>query len=161
MEILDEIDTKILNILQQDARITNRELAAMLGMSTTPIFERIKKLEKKGFIKKYVALADGEMLGKDLLVFLFVSTKAHSHDKVKIMFREIECLPEVMECFHVSGDYDYLVKVVVGSMAEYERFLLDKITRIENVAHVKSIFSLSTVKYTTSFDLPLPGEAGF
>ncbi len=151
MDKLDEIDIQILNILQGDARITNKELASRLGLSTTPIFERIKKLEKRGYIKNYVALVDNKLVNKSLIIFLFVSTKEHTKQLVNTFSNYVKEVPEVMECYHVSGDYDYLMKVVVNDMQSYETFLFEKLTSIDNIAHVKSVFALSSIKHKTSF----------
>jgi len=153
METLDEVDIQILNILQQNARITNKDLAAKLGMSTTPIFERIKKLEKKGYIKDYVALLDNELVEKGLTVFLFLSIKEHNRKTVKEMYDALMEIPEILESYHVGGDFDYLLKVVVKDMKAYENFLLNKMTVIQNVKQMKSTFVLSRGKYTTTLQL--------
>jgi DNA-binding Lrp family transcriptional regulator len=148
---LDDTDTRILNILQENARITNKEIAEKLGLSITPVFERIKKLEKAGFIRKYVALVDHQKVDKGMIVFVFIQSKEHNHLKVKEVLEYMQELPEVMECYHVGGEHDYLLKVVVGNMQEYENFLLKKLTIYENIRHVKSTFVLSQIKHKTSY----------
>ncbi|MEN9444655.1 MAG: hypothetical protein RIS47_1545 [Bacteroidota bacterium] len=153
MKKLDKIDIALLNILQQNARITNKELAAQLGLSITPIFERIKKLEKSGFIKKYVALVDNEKVDKAMVAFMFVSAVKHNYDALQRAFKYMQELPEVMECYHISGDHDYLLKVVVKDMKEYENFLLKKLSTYDYIARIKSVFVLSTVKYNQAFEL--------
>ena len=153
IEELDEIDVQILNILQENARITNKDLAAQLGLSVTPTFERIKKLEKKGFITKYVALVDHQKLDKSMIIMTSVASKEHNKDKVDKIFDKIKKLPEVMECYHVSGEYDFMLKVVVKNMSEYEDFLLNKLATMENIAHVNSTFVLSTIKHKTAYQI--------
>ncbi len=153
MKKLDKIDIALLNILQQNARITNKELAAKLGLSITPIFERIKKLEKSGFIKKYVALVDNEKVDKSMVAYMFISSVKHNYDALHRAFQYMQELPEVMECYHISGDHDYMLKVVVKDIKEYENFLLKKLSTYDYIARIKSVFVLSTVKYNQAFEL--------
>ena len=150
---LDDTDRKILNILQENARITNKELASELGLSITPVFERIKKLEKGGYIQKYVALVDHQKVEKSMIVFVFLQSKEHNHKKVQEILDYMQQLPEVMECYHVGGEHDYLLKVMIKDMQEYESFLLQKLMVYENVNHVKSTFVLSQIKHKTSYSL--------
>jgi len=150
---LDTIDRKILNILQENARITNKELAIQLGLSITPVFERIKKLEKGGYIKKYVALVDHQKIDQGMIVFVFIQSKEQNHVKAKELLDYMQELPEVMECYHVGGEHDYLIKVVVKDMQQYENFLLRKLTLYENIRHVKSTFALSQIKHKTSYQI--------
>ena len=122
MSNLDDTDKKILELLQNNAKLTIREIAAQLNLSTTPIFDRIKRLEKNQIIVKHVALLDKTKIGKKLTCFVQISIKDHSLALVKEFTRKVNSLDEVMECYHISGDADYMIKVVVRDMDEYNDF---------------------------------------
>lgn len=141
---LDPTDLKILSFLQQDSRQTIKEISARLGLSTTPIFERIKKLEKNGFIKQYKAVLNPALLGKKLIVFINVSLQTHSKKSVEKFVEELKCFPEIQELHHVSGDADFLIKVLLEDMESYNDFVLNRLGLVENVANVRSQFALST-----------------
>ncbi|MEO9474828.1 MAG: Lrp/AsnC family transcriptional regulator [Cyclobacteriaceae bacterium] len=151
--ILDETDKKILNILQKDARITTKALADKLGLTTTPVFERIKRLEKNKVIDKYVALLDQRSIDRKLIVFISISIKNHTRSYLETFTKEMESIPEVMEVYHIAGNYDFLVKVMMKDMEAYQKFILTRLSVINNIDHVQSSFVLSKNKYTTAFGL--------
>lgn len=151
--ILDEIDKKILNILQKDGRITTKALADMLGLTTTPVFERVKRLEKNGVIDKYVALLNQRNIDRKLIVFISISIKNHTRSYLETFSQEMESIPEVMEVYHIAGNYDFLVKVIMKDMEAYQKFILTRLSVINNIDHVQSSFVLSKNKYSTAFGL--------
>ena len=151
MSNLDDTDKKILELLQNNAKLTIREIAAQLNLSTTPIFDRIKRLEKNQIIVKHVALLDKTKIGKKLTCFVQISIKDHSLALVKEFTRKVNSLDEVMECYHISGDADYMIKVVVRDMDEYNDFLLSKMSKVHNIYRHKTQFALSCTKYSTAF----------
>ncbi|MEP0368352.1 MAG: Lrp/AsnC family transcriptional regulator [Cyclobacteriaceae bacterium] len=151
--ILDETDKKILNILQKDARITTKALADKLGLTTTPVFERIKRLEKNKVIDKYVALLDQRSIDRKLIVFISISIKNHTRSYLETFTKEMESIPEVMEVYHIAGNYDFLVKVMMKDMEAYQKFILTRLSVINNIDHVQSSFVLSKNKYSTAFGL--------
>lgn len=150
---LDHLDIKILRYLQVDARMTIKEIASKLNISTTPVFDRMKKMERVGLIKSYVALIDRKMIGKNLIVFIHISIKDHGKDAIDDFIDSIIKFPEVLECHHVSGDSDFLIKLVVEDIEMYNRFILDKLAVIPNVGKVESRFSLSERKMTTEIPI--------
>ena len=148
---LDDIDRKILDILQENGRITNIELASRVGISPPPMLERVKKLEKRGIIRKYVALIDPDAVEKGTMALVSVSLDRHLIKSIGQFTRAIEKLPEVMECYHITGEEDYILKVTIKDIREYEDFILKKLTKIPAVDKIKTSFVLSTVKYETKF----------
>lgn len=147
--MLDGIDKQLINALQQNARLTHRELAERLGLSTTPVFERVKKLEKKGFIRAYVALVDAQKIGKSLLAMTQVKLDIHSKELIEAFTAKIHSFPEVLECFHTTGDADFILKIRVDDMNAYYSFLMDKLTQTEDVSHISTSFVLNEIKDTT------------
>ena len=150
---LDHLDIEILKYLQVDARMTIKEIASKLNISTTPVFDRMKKMERVGLIKSYVALVDRKMIGKNLIVFVHISIKDHGKDAIDDFVDSIIKFPEVLECHHVSGDSDFLIKLVVEDIEMYNRFILDKLAVIPNIGKVESRFSLSERKMTTQIPI--------
>ena len=150
---LDDIDKRILNILQDDARITNVQLAAKIGISPPAMLERVKRLEKNGIIRKYAALLDAEKIGKNTFALVSVSLSMHQVSSIEIFAKEIKKLDEVLECYHVTGNSDFLLKVAVKNVQEYERFILEKFTKIKGVNKINTSFILSTFKYKTKLNL--------
>lgn len=151
---LDDINKEILTILQDDASITNAELAQKIGLAPASTLERVKKLEKNGIITKTAALVDREKVGKEVMAFVEISMNKHNVDTIKLFAREIARIPEVLECHHVtSGDKDFLLKVVTGSIKQYEAFALEKLSVIPNVGKISTLFVLSTVKSETAIPL--------
>lgn len=149
----DEIDKKLLLFLQQDSKQTTKELSYKLGLSVTAVYERIKKLENTGVISKYVAILDRHKVDKDFIVLCHVKLTQHKKEYVLQFEREIMNLQEVTECFHVSGDYDYILKIGVKDMADYRNFMLSKLTTLQHIASTHSSFMISEVKNTTAIVL--------
>jgi len=150
---LDRIDTKILNILQKDSSRTTKSIAEELGLTTSPIFERIKKLEKEGYIKKYVAVLDNKKIGLKLTVFIGITLQGHTRSYLEKFVKEINDFPEVIECHRVSGNFDYLLKLVVEDIEAYEKFIVTKLTLLPYLGNVQSHITLSTSKQTQELDL--------
>ena len=153
MTQLDATDIKILNVLQEEGRITNKALSEKIGLSTTPIFERMKRLEKSGVIKKYVALLDEKKIDRKLLVFVSISLKNHTRSYLEKFIDEMNKFDEIQEVYHIAGDFDYMLKIVVSDMEAYQTFILANLSVNSNIAHVKSQFVLSKNKFSTAFKL--------
>ena len=151
--VLDETDRQILKILQKNAKLTTKELADAVNLSPTPVFERQKRLEKKGYIKKYVAVLDPEKLGLGLLVFCKVKLKQINHEIADNFVRQIQHIPEVTECYNTSGAYDYLLKVRARDMKQYQECVLNKLGEIESLASIESTFVMSEVKQIYGINL--------
>ena len=147
-EILDEIDLQILKTLQRNAKLTTKELAEAVHLTPTPVFERQKRLEKHGYIKKYVAVLDPEKLGQGLQVYCKVKLKQINHEIADAFVRKIQRIPEVTECYNTSGSYDYLLKVRAHDMKQYQEFVLNKLGEIESLASIESTFVMSEIKQT-------------
>ncbi len=144
--VLDEIDLQILKILQNNAKLTTKELADAVNLSPTPVFERQKRLERQGYIKKYIAVLDPGKLDRSLLVFCKVKLKQINHEIADAFTRRIQHIPEVTECYNTSGAYDYLLKVCVRDMKQYQEFILTKLGDIDSVGSIESTFVMSEVK---------------
>jgi len=153
MEQLDQTDLKLLKILQNNSNITTKELANKVNLSSTPVFERIKKLEKGGFIKKYVAILNAEALHKSLIVFCNITLKEHTKKIGNQFVKDIKSLKEVTECYNVSGDYDFLLKVVVQDMKAYQDFVLNHLGEIKNIGSAHSTFVMGEIKH--SYAIPI------
>lgn len=153
MKNIDEIDGKLLNILQDNSRVTIRELSEKLHLSTTPIHERIKKLEKSGIIKQYVTLLDPKVLGKKLTVFISVSLSSHVKEVIDEFEREIKLMPEVMECYYISGNWDFFIKIQCTDMDEYHNFVINRFSRIKNITQFYSSFVMSETKISYKHQL--------
>jgi len=151
--MFDNIDKQILNALQQNARMTNRELAEQLNLSTTPVYERIKKLEKKGIIRSFVALLDAKKVNRGLTAITKVRLDVHSTELIEAFTKKIKTFDEVMECYHTTGDADFILKVKVSDMDGYYRFIMEKLTLTADVAHIDTSFVLNEIKYTTAIQL--------
>ena len=146
METLDAIDLQILKILQKNAKLTTKELGDAVHLTPTPVFERQKRLERQGYIKKYVAILDPEKLNQGLLVFCKVKLKQINHEIADAFVRRIQRIPEVTECYNTSGNYDYLLKVRASNMKQYQEFVLNKLGEIESLASLESTFVMSEIK---------------
>lgn len=146
MDTLDQTDLQILRTLQKNAKLTTKELAAAASLTPTPVFDRQKRLERQGYIKKYVAVLDPEKLDRGLLVFCKVKLKQMNHEVAEEFARRINRIPEVTECYNISGNYDYLLKVRASGMKQYQEFILNKLGNIENLSSLESIFVMSEVK---------------
>ena len=150
---MDAIDKKLLNYLQKDAKQTTKELANKLDLSVTAVYERIKKLEKNKMISHYVAVINRELVGRNFIVLCHVKLTQHKKDFIKEFEKEVMNLDEVLECFHVSGDYDYILKICVANMAEYREFMLSKLTTLQHIGSTHSSFTISEVKNNTCIQL--------
>lgn len=150
---LDSTDKAILNLLQNDAKLTNKVLSSKLSLSVTAVYERVKKLEKFGIINRYVALLSKEKLGKSFVAFCHVKLVQHTQDNVKQFEKEVVEIDEVMECYHLSGDYDYLIKVHVENMEAYRDFMMTKLTNLNHIGSTHSMFMINQVKHTTALNI--------
>ena len=151
--VIDKIDITLLNLLQNNTKLNTKELAQKVGLSVTPTYERIKRLEKEGYIKQYVAILDRKLIDKNLMVISFVSLILHSNDMQIEFEKSVIEYPEVIECFHVTGNYDYQLKVIVSDMEEYQSFIKNKLSSINNIANVQSSFVMSSLKDTTAIPI--------
>ncbi len=145
-DTLDEIDLQILRILQKNAKLTTKELADIVHLTPTPVFERQKRLERQGYIKRYTAVIDPEKLNQGLLVFCKVKLQQINHETADAFTRRVMHIPEVTECYNTSGAYDYLLKVRARDMKQYQDFVLTKWGEIDNVGAIESTFVMSEVK---------------
>ncbi len=152
-ETLDETDLQILRTLQKNAKLTTKELADAVHLTPTPVFERQKRLERQGYITKYVAVLDPEKLNQGLLVFCKVKLQQINHEIADAFTRHIQRIPEVTACYNTSGAYDYLLMVRARDMKQYQEFILNKLGDIEHVGAIESTFVMSEVKQTHGINL--------
>jgi Lrp/AsnC family leucine-responsive transcriptional regulator len=150
---MDSIDKNLLQFLQKDTKKTTKELSLKLNLSVTAVYERIKKLEREGIIDKYVALLNRNKIDKGFVVFCHIKLIQHSKDFLTKFESEVVKLVEVLECFHVSGDYDYILKICVKDMEEYRAFMVTKLTTLQHIGSTHSTFMIGEVKNTTLFIL--------
>lgn len=150
---LDFTDKNLLNLLQQDAKQTTKALSLKLNLSVTAVYERIKKLEKEGIIQHYVALLNSNKIDRGFVVFCHLKLIQHTKEFISKFESQVIRLPEVLECHHVSGDYDYILKILVKDMEAYREFLITKLTSLEHIASTQSTFMISEVKKTTVIEL--------
>jgi|TARA_Y100000385_G_scaffold291410_1_gene369228 DNA-binding Lrp family transcriptional regulator len=150
---LDKTDIKILKLLQENSNRTIKNIADSLGMTTTPIFDRIKKLEKRGIIDKYAAILNSKLVGLKLTVFVGITLKGHTRSYLEKFVKTIEGFHEVVECHRVSGNFDYLLKLVLVDIEDYEQFLLSKLAIIADISNIQSYVALSQSKSTTEVNL--------
>lgn len=153
MKTLDHIDYRILDLLQVDAKYTIKEIAAELGMTATPVYERIRRMEEEGYIKRYVALVNKDLLDFHVVVFCNISLKEHNRQVLKSFETQISTFPEIVECYHIAGTFDYLLKVIVRSMHEYQEFILNRLSSLEEIGQLQSSFVMSEIKYSTGLRL--------
>ena len=146
---LDEVDLKILEKLQENAMITAKELASELSLTTTPIYERIKKLQNSGIIKQYVALLDADIVGKSIAVFVNITIKDHHSEKRDEFVKQMEKLEAVVEFYHTSGSFDFLAKVRFANIHEFRDFLVNELSSIHNISDIESQIVLEEIKYST------------
>ena len=150
---LDTVDKRILSALQQNGRVSNVELAAAVGLSPSPCLRRVRELENAGIIDRYVAVLDQRAAGYALSVFVQVTLERQVETALEGFERVIAGRPEVMECYLMTGDSDYLLRIVVPDVEAYEAFLKNHLTRVEGVSSIKSSFALNRVKYETALPL--------
>ncbi|KUP90754.1 Lrp/AsnC family transcriptional regulator [Tritonibacter horizontis] len=147
---LDRTDLRILKELQANGKLTNVELSARIGLSPSPCLTRVRQLERDGVLRGYVALADPEALGLAMTVFVQVTLERQVEKALRNFESKMNAIPEVMECYLMTGDSDYLVRLVVPDLAALERFILRELTTVPGVANIKSSFALKQVKYKTA-----------
>ena len=145
---LDNKDLAILKLLQENARITVKEISDKVHLSTTPVHERIKRMEEAGVIKQYAALVDHAKVKKGLMVICYVSLKTHSKDAGTKFIKTIHELNEVVECYNISGEFDFMLKVVAENMDDYYNFHVNKLSQAENIGQVQSVFVMGVIKQT-------------
>ena len=150
---LDSTDRKLLKLLQENSKKTNKELSGKLNLSVTAVYERIRKLERAGIIPKYVALVDPSKVDRGFLAFCQIKLVQHTKTNVTEFESQVAELTEVLECFHVSGEYDYILKVMVRDMQSYREFMLNKLTALKHIGSTQSTFAISAVKSTTALSL--------
>jgi len=153
VEMVDDVDEAILNILQQEGRISNVELAQRVNLSPPAVHSRLKRLEQNGYIRQYVALLDRERIGYDMLCFINVSLQLHQREHVENFKQRMLEMPQVLECHHLTGEYDYLLKVVVCNRKELEQFVVNQLTPIPGIARIHTSLVLSEIKSTTALPL--------
>ena len=145
---LDATDLAILRLLQQNARITIREISDKVHLSTTPVHERIRRLEESGVIRQYVTLLNGSKVKKGLMAICYISLRQHSKNAGDKFIKAIMAMPEVLECLTISGEFDFMLKVVTENMDAYYDFHVNRLSQIENMGNVQSIFVMGVVKET-------------
>ena len=150
-QTLDTTDLQLLKLLQKNAKLTTKELADAVNLTPTPVFERIKRLEKQGYIKKYVAVLDADKLNRSMLVFCKVKLKQINRQMADDFTRRIRLIPEVTECYNISGAYDYLLKIRTADMKQYQDLLLNKLGDSETVGSIESTFVVSEIKQSYGF----------
>ena len=155
-EHLDKTDLLILQALQRNARLTNKELASLVHLSPTPLFERWKRLEREGYIKRYVSILDADKLNQGFIVFCQVKLRRLGTDIANDFTERIRNFDEVTECYNISGHFDYLLKIHSYNMKNYQHFLLDKLGRIESVASLESTFVMDEIKHNYGINLTIP-----
>ena len=151
---LDITDISILSALQDNSRLTIKELAAAIHLSPTPTFERVKRLERDGFITKYIAVLNAEKINCGFMVFCYLKMKQHTHENAVRIMKAVQTIPEIAECYNISGDYDFLIKIYTRDMKSYQKFLLRILGDIDCIGSLNSSFVLGEVKNT--HELPLP-----
>ena len=150
---LDEIDVQILSLLQEDSRLTNKELASKIHLSGTPTFERVKRLEREGYIEKYAAVLNAEKINRGFIAFCNVSMKQHTYDNSQRIMEAVQKIPEIVECYNISGDYDFMLKIYVADMKAYQQFVLKILGELDCIGSINSFFVLGEVK--NSHQLPI------
>lgn len=144
---LDDRDEDILRALQENARLTNKELAAKVHLSTTPTYERVKRLERQGFIKQYATILDASKLNKGFAVFCSIKLRRLNSEMAMAFTEMVKQIPEVTECYNISGSFDYLLRIQSPDMQYYQKFLLNVIGRHDNIASIESTFVMEEVKH--------------
>ncbi|MFY0625216.1 MAG: Lrp/AsnC family transcriptional regulator [Reichenbachiella sp.] len=151
MDSLDEIDITILRILQKDAKKTAKEIATTLQLTISPVYERIRRLENNGFIKKYVAILDKNSIDRSVTALCQVSMKEHSEAFIEKFEKQIQGLEEVQECYHMAGEVDFILKINVNDLESYHEFVRYKLSKIENIGVLNSTFVLKEIKHTSEY----------
>lgn len=149
MAVLDTIDRKIIRLLQEDAKLNVKEIAIRLNLTKTPIYERIKRLEREGIIDKYVAIVNRKKLAPSILVFISGKLEVSKFEQTEEFYEGIMGLPEVLDCYLMSGEYDFLLKVMVKDLDDYHNFYSKKLSQVPRVSYVSSSFVLNEAKRST------------
>ena len=150
---LDEVDVQLLALLQEDGRITNADLSKKVGLSPPSVLQRVRILEKSGLIRGYHALLDAERLGLRITALAMISLSLHQEQPIERFRRSVNEIPEVLECYHVSGEFDFLLKIVVKDIRAYEQLIREKLSKIKGIQQIKTSFVLANTKYTTKIPL--------
>ncbi len=150
---LDKINKKILKIVQNDGSITNSELSKKVGLAPASTLERVRKLEQSGIIRKYVGLVDPVKIGKEITAFVEITLLQHNSELIHTFINEVTVMPEVLECHHIAGDKDFLLKIVTADLKQYKEFALEKLAELKGVGKIQTLFSLNTVKDTTAIPI--------
>lgn len=153
MQKLDEKDRKIINLLQENCELNIKQIARKINLSVTPTYERIKRIQKNGIIRKKVALVDRKKVGKDLIIFCNISLKQHLMHYVNEFEEKVKTLDEVMECHHIGGNYDYLLKIAVHDIDEYRAFLTREFSNFNSISKINSSFAMKEVCFKTAVKL--------
>lgn len=151
MENLDQTDKTILRILQSDSKKTAKEIASMLSLTVSPVYERIRRLENQGFIKKYVAILDKKRIGQTVTAMCQVSMRYHNEAFIDEFEEQIQDLQEVQECYHVAGQVDFILKIHVRSLEDYHDFVRFKLSKIKNIGVLNSAFVIKEIKHTSEY----------
>lgn len=144
--MIDQVDKQLLKLLQQNGKYTIKELASQLNLTATPIFERIKRLEQDGYISSYKAVLNRKKIGLNLVAFCNIQLKSHEASFIAKFEKDILQFEEIIECYHIAGMYDYLIKVMVSDMDAYQHFVAKKLASMENIGQVQSAFMMTDVK---------------
>ena len=155
-ENLDDIDRKILRILQRNSDLTVKELAAKLHLSTSPTFERQKRLERDGYIERYMAVVNPHKVGNGIMVLCNIRLKKHSQELIQEFMDVVQNLEEITECYNTSGDYDFLIKVYAHDMKSYQQFMLNTLGTINCIGSLHSIFVIDETKNTHAVPISMP-----
>lgn len=155
METLDKTDLRILKALQENARLTTKELAAKVGLSTTPVFERQKRLEARGYIRRYIAVLDAAKLNQGFIVFCNVKMSRLNRDIAAHFTRIVKDIPEVTECYNISGKFDYMLKIHAPDMRYYQEFVLNVLGAIDYLGSIESTFVMDEIKHIYGINLAI------
>lgn len=150
---LDEVDVQLLSLLQADGRITNADLAKKVGLSPPSVLQRVRTLESAGLIKGYHAILDAERLGLKITALTMINLALHQEQPIERFRRAVQDIPEVLECYHVSGEFDFLLKIIVKDIRSYESLIRERLSKIKGIGQIKTSFVLGTNKHTTQIPL--------
>lgn len=150
---LDQTDIRLLKALQKDAKANTKELCELLHRSKTPVYERLRRLESEGVIKGYSAIVDNAKVGLPLVVFCNVSLAVHDDDHIERFKKDIMEINEIMECYSTGGVFDFLIKVVLKDMEEFNKFVFEKLTKVHGIVKMQSSFVLSEIKHKNELDI--------
>lgn len=153
MNDLDNIDLQLLKILSQNCKYTTKDLAAQVNLSSTPVFERVKKLEENGYIKKYIAILNAEQFEKGFIVFCNIKLKQHNKSIGHKFVTDIMNIEEVVECYNISGDYDFILKVYAKDMKHYQDFVFNKLGAVDSIGSTHSTFVMAEIKNTYNINV--------